>query len=105
MLHNQLNTFDTCLRWKTSSTAFCPLCKNTVESWDHLPRCKHHEMRRVSNLEITRIGKAMGKVKTEPRLKSHLVSCIRAFSENRPLPKPPESDRILIEAHDHQTTL
>ena len=105
MLHNQYNTFDTCYRWKTSSTANCPLCKTKVESWDHLPRCNHHEIRRICNLEIIRIRKAMTKVKTEPQLQTHLLSCIRAYTENKTILRPSTSNVPMTEAHKQQIAI
>lgn len=105
MIHNQYNTFDTCHRWNTSKSDTCPLCKKSTETWEHLPQCQHPEIRRVCNIEINRIRKDMRKVKTEPKLESHLLTCIRMCTEVRRIPIPAETERALRDAHNHQTAI
>ena len=105
MLHNQYNTFSTCHKWNTSPTANCPLCKNTIEKWDHLPRCKHPEIRRICNQEMNRIRKDMRKVHTEPELESHLLNCIRSYMENQQPQRITSTRRDIQQAHYHQSQL
>ena len=105
LLHNQYNTFEICNRWKTSSTELYPLCNTKVESWEHIPKCEHAEIRRVCNIEINRIRKEMRKVRTEPSLEHHLLTCIRAYTEDRQPVVPDNSFPDLRNAHNEQSEL
>lgn len=93
MFHNQLNTFDTCLR-----------CHSEEETWTHLPRCRHPEMQRVCNLEIIRIRRDMRRVHTEPKLEHHLLQYIRSVIE-RTNCRIPDNNEELRDAHIHQNSL
>ena len=91
IIHQQINTFETCYRWRTSTTEICPLCKIDPETPRHILSCTFPPLQQSRNSSIQNIHEALGQIKTAPKLKAFLKEAINSFAVDYPLKSPPLS--------------
>ena len=108
-IHNQTNTMDVCERWKTSTDALCPLCKNCRDHTGHTITCTHIEIKRARALQVQSLKSTLTKHRTDPILKQYMLSQIHRFISNSDMDiytclggVSDEFSSLLHQAHDDQ---
>jgi len=94
LIHKQLPTMQMMKRNGFSSSAACPLCKTTVEDWNHVLRCKCNSSSIERMKKLADIKRMLISYRTEPVLQQRLLAMIKQWSGEYKS-KIPEGDRRL----------
>ena len=98
-INHQWNTMSVCKRWKTSSTARCPLCNAMEETWQHVYCCTCPDISRVHNANFLKMRKRMETLQTLPHLQHTIEKIVQAWRQgDEPIyddqPNNPYNDEI-----------
>ena len=88
LIHKQLPTFAMLKRNKMSSTEVCPICGKASETWDHVLKCQHFEMKQAKVEEMDSVKKILEKRKTHPVLQQRIVAAMLQYLNDYPITIP-----------------
>jgi len=88
LIHKQLPTFAMLKRNRLSLTDACPICGKASETWDHVLKCQHVEMKQVKIEQMDNVKKILEKKKTHPVLQQRIVAAMLQYLNNYPITIP-----------------
>ena len=88
IIHDQINTFKMCKRWKTSPTSLCPLCEVETEDAGHVLYCPHPAIQQVKRQQISLIEGTLRRGGTQPDLMTFILDIAASMMTNYPIKFP-----------------
>ena len=92
LIHNQLNTFEVCKRWKTSKTHECPLCHAEKEDARHVLSCLHPAISVIREQYILQSKQELGRMQTHPELYAFISKIFDSVISNTSVEEPTVED-------------
>ena len=88
VIHDQINTFRTCKRWKTAQSSLCPLCETDTEDAEHILYCPHPALQQVKHQQIRLMESTLARMDTQPDLKAFILDIVTSMMTCYPIKFP-----------------